>query len=224
MIVCVVHYIAQRTSASSTKAADIIITQNFLPCVLTSVQCVAQLKKFALHKGCEGKFLPTSTPTPTAYLMQYSIHKLILWPSPEGKEVTRVNTDACSAPSLKPLGLVESLHPYPSELSASAYFFAREGKVGAMVRTRPLPLLQAPKSLHHPSGPRNMNFPLKSQVGACALQVYVSEIAPPGVRGALGATPQLMAVFGSLSLYALGKYHPALQHSGSGGFGGWNSP
>lgn len=37
------------------------------------------------------------------------------------------------------------------------------------------------------------------------MQVYVSEIAPPGVRGALGATPQLMAVFGSLSLYALGK-------------------
>ncbi|OWK10745.1 SLC2A6 [Cervus elaphus hippelaphus] len=43
---------------------------------------------------------------------------------------------------------------------------------------------------------------------ACVLQVYVSEIAPPSVRGALGATPQLMAVFGSLSLYALGKYHP----------------
>lgn len=40
------------------------------------------------------------------------------------------------------------------------------------------------------------------------MQVYVSEIAPAGVRGALGATPQLMAVFGSLSLYALGKYHP----------------
>lgn len=40
------------------------------------------------------------------------------------------------------------------------------------------------------------------------MQVYVSEIAPPSVRGALGATPQLMAVFGSLSLYALGKYHP----------------
>lgn len=44
--------------------------------------------------------------------------------------------------------------------------------------------------------------------GGCVLQVYVSEIAPAGVRGALGATPQLMAVFGSLSLYALGKYHP----------------
>lgn len=42
--------------------------------------------------------------------------------------------------------------------------------------------------------------------GGCGvLQVYVSEIAPPGVRGALGATPQLMAVFGSLSLYALGE-------------------
>ncbi|VTJ54364.1 Hypothetical predicted protein [Marmota monax] len=40
------------------------------------------------------------------------------------------------------------------------------------------------------------------------LQVYVSEIAPAGVRGALGATPQLMAVFGSLSLYALGLLLP----------------
>ncbi|ERE71375.1 solute carrier family 2, facilitated glucose transporter member 6-like isoform 2 [Cricetulus griseus] len=40
---------------------------------------------------------------------------------------------------------------------------------------------------------------------AACIPVYVSEIAPPGVRGALGATPQLMAVFGSLSLYALGK-------------------
>lgn len=47
----------------------------------------------------------------------------------------------------------------------------------------------------------------RGRVG-CVLQVYVSEIAPPSVRGALGATPQLMAVFGSLSLYALGKYHP----------------
>lgn len=52
------------------------------------------------------------------------------------------------------------------------------------------------------------------------MQVYVSEIAPPGIRGALGATPQLMSVFGSLSLYALGKYHPAIQHAGSGD-GGW---
>ncbi|XP_063139544.1 solute carrier family 2, facilitated glucose transporter member 6 isoform X3 [Rattus norvegicus] len=49
---------------------------------------------------------------------------------------------------------------------------------------------------------------------AACIPVYVSEIAPPGVRGALGATPQLMAVFGSLSLYALGKYHPVLEHSG----------
>ncbi|EGW06889.1 Solute carrier family 2, facilitated glucose transporter member 6 [Cricetulus griseus] len=56
---------------------------------------------------------------------------------------------------------------------------------------------------------------------AACIPVYVSEIAPPGVRGALGATPQLMAVFGSLSLYALGKYHPAIQHevSGDGGNG-----
>ncbi|XP_012576642.1 PREDICTED: solute carrier family 2, facilitated glucose transporter member 6 [Condylura cristata] len=43
---------------------------------------------------------------------------------------------------------------------------------------------------------------------AACIPVYVSEIAPPGVRGALGATPQLMAVFGSLSLYALGEWRP----------------
>ncbi|XP_011786533.1 PREDICTED: solute carrier family 2, facilitated glucose transporter member 6 isoform X2 [Colobus angolensis palliatus] len=43
---------------------------------------------------------------------------------------------------------------------------------------------------------------------AACIPVYVSEIAPPGVRGALGATPQLMAVFGSLSLYALGNFMP----------------
>ncbi|KAH0519137.1 Solute carrier family 2, facilitated glucose transporter member 6 [Microtus ochrogaster] len=49
---------------------------------------------------------------------------------------------------------------------------------------------------------------------AACIPVYVSEIAPPGVRGALGATPQLMSVFGSLSLYALGKYHPVIQHAG----------
>nr|XP_004653905.1 solute carrier family 2, facilitated glucose transporter member 6 [Jaculus jaculus] len=43
---------------------------------------------------------------------------------------------------------------------------------------------------------------------AACIPVYVSEISPPGVRGALGATPQLMAVFGSLSLYALGLLLP----------------
>nr|XP_026251354.1 solute carrier family 2, facilitated glucose transporter member 6 isoform X3 [Urocitellus parryii] len=43
---------------------------------------------------------------------------------------------------------------------------------------------------------------------AACIPVYVSEIAPAGVRGALGATPQLMAVFGSLSLYALGLLLP----------------
>eukprot|EP00070_Physeter_catodon_P035875 XP_028342769.1 solute carrier family 2, facilitated glucose transporter member 6 isoform X2 [Physeter catodon] len=43
---------------------------------------------------------------------------------------------------------------------------------------------------------------------AACIPVYVSEIAPAGVRGALGATPQLMSVFGSLSLYALGLLLP----------------
>ncbi|XP_036276303.2 solute carrier family 2, facilitated glucose transporter member 6 isoform X1 [Pipistrellus kuhlii] len=43
---------------------------------------------------------------------------------------------------------------------------------------------------------------------AACIPVYLSEIAPPGVRGALGATPQLMAVFGSMALYALGLLLP----------------
>lgn len=43
---------------------------------------------------------------------------------------------------------------------------------------------------------------------AACIPVYLSEIAPPGVRGALGATPQLMAVFGSMSLYALALLLP----------------
>ncbi|KAM6169694.1 solute carrier family 2, facilitated glucose transporter member 6 [Rhynchocyon petersi] len=43
---------------------------------------------------------------------------------------------------------------------------------------------------------------------AACIPVYVSEISTPQVRGALGATPQLMAVFGSLSLYALGLLLP----------------
>lgn len=43
---------------------------------------------------------------------------------------------------------------------------------------------------------------------ACVVpvQVYISEISHPGVRGMLGACPQIMAVLGSLVLYALGKY------------------
>ncbi|XP_051836242.1 solute carrier family 2, facilitated glucose transporter member 6 isoform X2 [Antechinus flavipes] len=43
---------------------------------------------------------------------------------------------------------------------------------------------------------------------AACIPVYVSEISHPGVRGALGATPQIMAVFGSLLLYALGLKIP----------------
>ncbi|XP_077162287.1 solute carrier family 2, facilitated glucose transporter member 6 isoform X5 [Paroedura picta] len=34
--------------------------------------------------------------------------------------------------------------------------------------------------------------------------VYISEISHPGVRGALGSCPQIMAVLGALALYALG--------------------
>ncbi|XP_037735875.1 solute carrier family 2, facilitated glucose transporter member 6 isoform X2 [Chelonia mydas] len=41
-------------------------------------------------------------------------------------------------------------------------------------------------------------------VTAASIPVYISEISHPGVRGALGACPQIMAVLGSLILYALG--------------------
>ncbi|KAM8796512.1 solute carrier family 2, facilitated glucose transporter member 6 [Eudromia elegans] len=41
-------------------------------------------------------------------------------------------------------------------------------------------------------------------VTSASIPVYISEISHPGVRGLLGACPQLMAVLGSLVLYALG--------------------
>uniref|UniRef100_A0A8C0GAH3 Solute carrier family 2 member 6 n=1 Tax=Chelonoidis abingdonii TaxID=106734 RepID=A0A8C0GAH3_CHEAB len=41
-------------------------------------------------------------------------------------------------------------------------------------------------------------------VTAASIPVYISEISHPGVRGVLGACPQIMAVLGSLILYALG--------------------
>lgn len=85
-----------------------------------------------------------------------------------------------------------------------------------MVRTSPPPVFPCSQAPLSPQWAQKHAFPLKPQVEACVLQVYVSEIAPPSVRGALGATPQLMSVFGSLSLYALGKYHPAIQPAGSG--------
>uniref|UniRef100_A0A7M4EIY3 Solute carrier family 2 member 6 n=1 Tax=Crocodylus porosus TaxID=8502 RepID=A0A7M4EIY3_CROPO len=40
-------------------------------------------------------------------------------------------------------------------------------------------------------------------VTSASIPVYISEISHPGVRGALGACPQIMAVLGSLCLYAL---------------------
>ncbi|NXA19468.1 GTR6 protein, partial [Ibidorhyncha struthersii] len=42
-------------------------------------------------------------------------------------------------------------------------------------------------------------------VTSASIPVYISEISHPGVRGMLGACPQIMAVLGSLVLYALGK-------------------
>uniref|UniRef100_A0A8B9CX90 Solute carrier family 2 member 6 n=1 Tax=Anser brachyrhynchus TaxID=132585 RepID=A0A8B9CX90_9AVES len=41
-------------------------------------------------------------------------------------------------------------------------------------------------------------------VTSASIPVYISEISHPGVRGMLGACPQIMAVLGSLILYALG--------------------
>ncbi|XP_030363177.1 solute carrier family 2, facilitated glucose transporter member 6 [Strigops habroptila] len=41
-------------------------------------------------------------------------------------------------------------------------------------------------------------------VTSASIPVYISEISHPGVRGMLGACPQVMAVLGSLVLYALG--------------------
>lgn len=35
----------------STKEADIIVTESFLSCVLTSVLCIAQLKKICVEQG-----------------------------------------------------------------------------------------------------------------------------------------------------------------------------
>ncbi|XP_043913831.1 solute carrier family 2, facilitated glucose transporter member 6-like [Protopterus annectens] len=43
---------------------------------------------------------------------------------------------------------------------------------------------------------------------SASIPVYVSEISHPGVRGALGACPQMMAVIGSLTLYLLGILLP----------------
>ncbi|XP_009944369.1 PREDICTED: solute carrier family 2, facilitated glucose transporter member 6, partial [Leptosomus discolor] len=41
-------------------------------------------------------------------------------------------------------------------------------------------------------------------VTSASIPVYISEISHPGVRGMLGACPQIMAVLGSLFLYTLG--------------------
>ncbi|XP_063051401.1 solute carrier family 2, facilitated glucose transporter member 6 [Engraulis encrasicolus] len=49
---------------------------------------------------------------------------------------------------------------------------------------------------------------VSSGMTAASIPVYVSEISNPKVRGALGSCPQLMGVFGSLALYALGLVLP----------------
>ncbi|KAL2092322.1 hypothetical protein ACEWY4_012120 [Coilia grayii] len=49
---------------------------------------------------------------------------------------------------------------------------------------------------------------ISSGMTAASIPVYVSEISHPKVRGTLGSCPQLMGVFGSLALYALGLVLP----------------
>ncbi|KAL7980911.1 hypothetical protein Chor_002065 [Crotalus horridus] len=57
-------------------------------------------------------------------------------------------------------------------------------------------------------------------VTSAAIPVYISEISHPGIRGALGSCPQIMAVLGALFLYALGRSPGALALAG----GCWRSP
>ncbi|KAJ6651836.1 hypothetical protein lerEdw1_016432 [Lerista edwardsae] len=45
-------------------------------------------------------------------------------------------------------------------------------------------------------------------VTSAAIPVYISEISHPGIRGALGSCPQIMAVLGALCLYFLGLFLP----------------
>uniref|UniRef100_A0A8C9RDB2 Solute carrier family 2, facilitated glucose transporter member 8 n=1 Tax=Scleropages formosus TaxID=113540 RepID=A0A8C9RDB2_SCLFO len=49
---------------------------------------------------------------------------------------------------------------------------------------------------------------IASGMTAASIPVYVSEISSPSVRGVLGSCPQVTAVFGSLTLYALGLLLP----------------
>ncbi|XP_048369214.1 solute carrier family 2, facilitated glucose transporter member 6 isoform X1 [Sphaerodactylus townsendi] len=45
-------------------------------------------------------------------------------------------------------------------------------------------------------------------VTSASIPVYISEISYPGIRGALGSCPQIMAVLGALTLYSLGLVLP----------------
>ncbi|XP_048369215.1 solute carrier family 2, facilitated glucose transporter member 6 isoform X2 [Sphaerodactylus townsendi] len=47
-----------------------------------------------------------------------------------------------------------------------------------------------------------------SEAAASWFGVYISEISYPGIRGALGSCPQIMAVLGALTLYSLGLVLP----------------
>lgn len=64
-----------------------------------------------IHASSSSQTHVSSTPAPTAYLMQYSIHTPILWPSPEGK---RGDQEKYSHSEYPGLGWVPPIHIHQS--------------------------------------------------------------------------------------------------------------
>ncbi|XP_062496966.1 solute carrier family 2, facilitated glucose transporter member 6 isoform X2 [Pezoporus occidentalis] len=90
---------------------------------------------------------------------------------------------------------LQSLHNRRLYLAVFAAVLGNFSFGFALVYPSPvIPALEA-----HPSPALRLDQNTASWFG-----VYISEISHPGVRGTLGACPQMMAVLGSLFLYALG--------------------
>ncbi|KAM9522245.1 solute carrier family 2, facilitated glucose transporter member 6 isoform 1-T1 [Guaruba guarouba] len=90
---------------------------------------------------------------------------------------------------------LQSLHNKRLYLAVFAAVLGNFSFGFALVYPSPvIPALEA-----HPSPALRLDQNTASWFG-----VYISEISHPGVRGTLGACPQMMAVLGSLFLYALG--------------------
>ncbi|KAM8995432.1 solute carrier family 2, facilitated glucose transporter member 6 isoform 2-T2 [Ara ararauna] len=90
---------------------------------------------------------------------------------------------------------LQSLHNKRLYLAVFAAVLGNFSFGFALVYPSPvIPALEA-----HPSPELRLDQNTASWFG-----VYISEISHPGVRGTLGACPQMMAVLGSLFLYALG--------------------